>query len=106
MARITRDVDTLTPNDDLYKISGGMTVLFFFLTCGIFGCYWACCMKRKIERYKASTRTVVQHEAYGYQGENYPSEETSTPIIYALLFFVISIVSLALLQSDLNEYGY
>lgn len=74
---------------DRFQTTGGMAFLFSLITCGIYGFYWAYKMGDAMEDARA------QH------GE--PSG--SLPILFLLLnIFGLSIVTLALIQNELNKY--
>ncbi len=67
--------------------SGGMAFLFTFLTCGIYGYYWAYRMGEQVDELKQ------------YRG----IQSSNTGILYLLLcIFGLSIVTYALIQSELN----
>ncbi len=74
---------------DRYQTSGGMAFLFSLITCGIYGIYWGYKMGDALD----DART--QHgEATG-----------SLAIIFLILnLFGLSIVTLALIQNELNKY--
>ncbi len=76
--RLTEDCNALYPND--YSTSGGMAVLLTFITCGIYGFYWAYQMGRKVSK-----------------------DDSSSSILYVLLYLFLGIVCYALLQSEINK---
>lgn len=68
--------------------SGGMVVLLTIVTCGIYGIYWMYKRGEIVDNYYASKGTVKPNNA----------------VVYLLLtLFGLSIVSFALLQSELNK---
>ncbi|HIU11231.1 MAG TPA: DUF4234 domain-containing protein [Candidatus Onthocola stercorigallinarum] len=70
--------------------TGGMAFLFTILTCGIYGIYW---------NYKMGQRLYQAGHKY-----NKPIGDSS--VIYLVLsIFQLSIVSYALIQSDLNKFA-
>ncbi|MBQ7670866.1 MAG: DUF4234 domain-containing protein [Clostridia bacterium] len=75
-------------SDNQNGMSGGMTLLLTIVTCGIYGIYWF---------YKAGELINVAKERCGMQ------VESSTPVIYLVLYIVFSIVAYALLQYELNK---
>ena len=79
--------DELNAASGQYGPSGGTVLLFSIVTCGIYGLYWM---------YKMGERVEIINGNRGYTG-----------ILYlALAFFGLSIVSYALMQSELNRiYG-
>ena len=74
---------------DRYQPSGGLAFLFSLITCGIYGIYWGYKMGEAMDDARA------QH-----------GEPTgSLPIIFLILnLFGLSIVTLALIQNELNKY--
>ncbi len=69
---------------------GGLALLFSIITCGIYTFYWM---------YKMGKNVEIIHNRH-----NLPN--TNAPIIYVVLsIFGLSIVSFALMQNELNEYG-
>ena len=82
-------------NDDSNRLqndpnaqSGGMVVLLTIVTCGIYGIYWMYKRGEIIDNYYASKGSVKPNNA----------------VVYLLLsLFGLSIVSSALLQSELNK---
>lgn len=80
-------------NDEINEVSGrngtsgGMVILFSLITCGIYAIYWYYQMGAAIDELRAR--------------RNYPS--SSCAILYLVLsLFGLSIVSLALMQNELN----
>ncbi|ADL53563.1 DUF4234 domain-containing protein [Clostridium cellulovorans] len=70
--------------------SGGLEVLFTLITCGIYGIYWNYKMGKKLYGVQAKTSTS-------------PSDDS---ILYLLLsIFGLSIISLAIMQSKVNDLG-
>ena len=64
--------------------SGGLSLVFSLITCGIYGLYWAWSLGEKLD-------------AAGVPG--------SFPIIFLVLnIFGFSLVTLALIQNELNKY--
>lgn len=76
--RLTEDCNALYPND--YQTSGGMAVVLTIVTCGIYGFYWAYQMGKKVSK-----------------------EDSTSSILYVLLYLFIGIVCYALLQSEVNK---
>ena len=71
--------------------TGGMALLFSIITCGIYGYYWNYKMGDKLDQARAE--------------RGIPSG--SQAILYLVLsIFGLSIVSYALIQSELNRYYY
>ena len=69
--------------------SGGMVLLLSIVTCDIYLLYWL---------YKAAGKVNKIHRING------EPEDTSLPILYLILgLFGLSIVSLAMIQSELNK---
>lgn len=80
------DVNTVTGKPGT---SGGMVLLFTILTCGIYGIYWAYKMGDKLDQARA------EHGA----------PTGSLAILYLVLdLFGLSIVTWALIQSEINKY--
>lgn len=82
-------------NDDVNEVTGrpgttgGMVVLFTIITCGIYGIYWAYKMGDKLDQARRE-RGVAPG---------------SLAILYLVLDIIgLSIVSWALMQSELNHY--
>lgn len=68
--------------------SGGMVVLFSILTCGIYSYYWLYKMGEAVDQVRAQ----------------YGRPNNSSSIVYLLLgIFGLGIVSLALMQNELNQ---
>lgn len=87
MVVVTDDVNRVTNRPGT---SGGMSVLFSIITCGIYGFYWAWTMGTKLDGAR-------QEHGVG-QG--------SFPIIFLLLnIFGLGIVTMALIQNELNNYS-
>lgn len=81
--------DELNAASGQYGPSGGTVLLFSIVTCGIYGLYWMYQMGQRVE--------IIRGSGGG-----------STGILFLLLqLFGLSIVSLAIMQSELNSYyGY
>lgn len=81
--------DLNTATGDAGATSGGMVVLLTLVTCGIYGLYWL---------YKAGTQVTVIQQRYSGRSDS------SNGILYLILgIFGLSIVSYALIQSELNK---
>ena len=83
----TNEADAVTEE---YGPGGGMSLLFSFLTCGIYGIYWGWKMGDKLDASRARHGVVLGS--------------------FAILFLVLnicclSIVTLAIIQSELNHYS-
>ncbi len=104
----------------------GITILLCFVTCGIYGIYWMYCLVRdlKIVVGEGSNDLVVEFLLLAFipfynlywlytrdqklveAGKSYGVPVTDNAILYLLLaVFGVSIVSYALLQSDLNKFA-
>lgn len=71
--------------------TGGMALLFSLISCGIYTIYWNYKMGQKLDEARAERNIPT-----GSQG-----------ILYLVLsIFGLSIVSMALMQSELNRYYY
>ena len=75
-------------SDNQNGTSGGMVLILTIVTCGIYGIYWF---------YKAGELINVAKSRRGMP------VESSTPVIYLVLYIVFSIVAYALLQYELNK---
>ena len=81
--------DTNELNQDPDAASGGMAFLFSLITCGIYEIYWS---------YKNGERINEAKWRRGLPGD------TGFPIAYLFLtLFGLSIVTLAIMQNDLNK---
>lgn len=68
--------------------SGGVAFLLNLVTCGIYGIYWGYKMGQKVQTAKSSRGAVA---------------DQNTPVIYLVLnIFGLQIVTLALIQNELN----
>lgn len=76
-------------NDNPNGTSGGMVILLSIVTCGIYGYYWF---------YKAGEQI---NDAKSRRG--LPADSSAGVLYLILSFFGLSIVALALLQSELNR---
>ena len=81
--------DELNAASGQYGPSGGTVLLFSIITCGIYGLYWMYQMGQRVE--------IIRGTSGG-----------TTGILFLLLqLFGLGIVSLAIMQSELNiYYGY
>lgn len=85
-ATITDDVNSL--NDD-YSTSGITVVLLSILTCGLYLIYWNYDMGRKLYNL----------------GQSYSKDINDNSIIYMVLSIIkADLISLILMQSDLNKF--
>ena len=83
---IAEDMNYLAQDGDM--TSGGMVVLLSFVTCGIYGWYWLFKQGERVDKMKMAN------------GE----PTSSSGIIYLVLaIFGLSIVSYALIQSEINK---
>ena len=86
IATLTDDVNSL--NDD-YSTSGITVVLLSILTCGLYLIYWNYDMGRKLYNL----------------GQSYSKDINDNSIIYMVLSIIkADLISLILMQSDLNEF--
>lgn len=86
MVKVNDDLNTLAKRDGT---SGGMVILFSIITCGIYGWYWLYQMGKAVE-----TIHMKYNEACG-----------SAQILYLVLgLFGLSIVSMALMQDEVNNH--
>lgn len=77
---------------ETYGTSGGLSFVFSLLTCGLYGLYWA---------YKLGERLDIEKQR---RGLSYGS--ASTGILYLILdLFGLTIITLALAQSELNNFS-
>lgn len=82
---VVDDANKIYPDD---MPSGGMVILYSFLTCGIYGLYWAYRMGKKL------------HEA----GKRYGVKIEDQAVLYMILqMFGLSYINLILMQTDLNQ---
>lgn len=82
----TNEVDAVTGD---YGPGGGMSLLFTILTCGIYGVYWA---------WKTGDKLDVSRVRHG-------AVPGSFPVLFLILNLLgLSIVTLAIIQSELNHY--
>ena len=85
---LAEDVNRLTGRDGM---SGGLVVLLTVVTCGIYGWYWLYTSGEALEQFSVSCGGICG----GHLG-----------ILYLLLgIFGFSIISYALMQSELNRYA-
>lgn len=81
--------DLNTASGDTNATSGGMVFLLTLVTCGIYGLYWL---------YKAGTQVTVIQQRYSGRSDS------SSGILYLILGILgFSIISYALIQSELNK---
>ena len=81
--------DLRSASGDTNAASGGMVILLSIVTCGIYMLYWL---------YKSGEQVNTAKAARGL------AADTSLPIIYLILgIFGFSIVSMALMQNELNN---
>lgn len=84
--KITDEANTLSGETE--PTSGGLSLLLLIVTCGIYGYFWSYKMGKIM--YKAQERAGM-----------HPSDNS---ILYLILaFFQLSIVSYAIIQSDIND---
>lgn len=70
--------------------SGGMVFLFTLITCGIYGLYWAYKTGEKLDDLRVKRGLSAGNKA----------------ILYLILNFIgLSVVTYALIQSDLNDFA-
>lgn len=82
--------DINTASGRTQDASGGMVLLLSLITCNIYGLYWM---------YKAGEKVDVARTSRGLPSQN-------NGLLYLLLsVFGLSIVSWALLQSELNQFA-
>lgn len=83
---VTDDVNRVTNRPG---ISGGMSLVLSIITCGIHGLYWAWSMGDKLDSARAD---------HGFAPGSFS-------IVFLLLnLFGLSIITLALIQNELNKY--
>lgn len=83
---LTNEVNEVTQEQDT---SGGMAFLLSLITCGIYAIYWGYKMGDKLDRARVRN--------------NVPT--SSFPILFLVLnLFGLSIVTCAIIQSELNHY--
>ena len=81
--------DSNTASNEPYATSGGMVILLSIVTCGIYGLYWA---------YKNGNRMNAAMARAGLPCD------TNKALLYVILnIFSLSIVTMALMQDDLNR---
>lgn len=82
----TNDVNRVTNRPGT---SGGVSLVLSIITCGIYGLYWAWTMGDKLDATRSENGVAPG----------------SFPIIFLLLnLFGLSIITLALIQTELNKY--
>lgn len=85
---LANDINTASGRDN--DTSGGMVLLLSIITCNIYGLYWMYKAGEKIDTIRLNN--------------NLPAENNG--LLYLLLsLFKLSIVSWALLQSELNQFA-
>ena len=85
---LAEDVNIVSRRPD--ATSGGLVLLFTLITCGLYGWYWLYKAGDTLEQLR-----MEQGKTHGYLA-----------ILYLLLgVFGLSIISYALMQSELNEYA-
>lgn len=90
LATLSEDINTLYGDES--ATSGPMVVLLSIITCGIYLLYWY---------YKAGTK---MNEVNVRNNRAYP--DTSKGVIYLILgLFGLGIVSMAMIQNDVNNYA-
>ncbi len=88
MYKITEDANTL--NSETYNTSGTMVIVLNLVTCGIYGFYWAYMIGKKL--------ALIDKTG---------NKDTSTQgILYCILYFLVGIISYAIMQAELNKYAY
>lgn len=86
MVVATDDVNRVTNRPGT---SGGLSLVFTLITCSIYGLYWAWTMGDKLDAAREANGV-----ARGY-----------FPIIFLVLnFFGLGVITLALMQNELNNY--
>ena len=81
--------DSNTASNEPYATSGGMVILLSIVTCGIYGLFWA---------YKNGNRMNAAMARAGLPCD------TNKALLYVILnIFGLSIVTMALMQDDLNR---
>ena len=81
--------DSNTASNEPYATSGGMVILLSIVTCGIYGLYWV---------YKNGNRMNAAMARAGLPCD------TNKALLYVILnIFGLSIVTMALMQDDLNR---
>lgn len=84
---LVNDLNTASGHDG--DTSGGMVILFTIITCGIYGLYW----------YYTAGRKVSEIQEYDRR-----PQDSYLGILYLVLdLFRLSIVSMALIQNELNQ---
>ncbi|MCH5265903.1 MAG: DUF4234 domain-containing protein [Lachnospiraceae bacterium] len=84
---LTTDTNTISGETD--DTSGGMVILFTIITCGIYGLYWAYKRGGKIDKAKTN------------RGES----ASNKGILYLILYFFAGIISIALIQNEVNKFA-
>ncbi|HIY20661.1 MAG TPA: DUF4234 domain-containing protein [Candidatus Flavonifractor merdigallinarum] len=83
--------DDTTRISTKYNTSGGMALVLTLITCGLYGFFWAYKMGECMDELR-----MKSGEPMG-----------NLPIIYLILnLFGLSIITAALIQSDLNKYDF
>lgn len=82
-------VETHAVAGETPTVSGGMLILLTIVTFGIYGMYWS---------YKQGERIDKIHTMRGVPVGN-------NAVLYLILFIVFSIVAIALMQNELNQYA-
>ena len=83
--------DDSTEVTGMGRTSGGMALVFTLITCGIYAIYWAYKMGEKLDMARAQRGVPTG----------------SLSIVYLVLsLFGLSIITFALIQSELNKYTF
>lgn len=82
---VTDDINTVSQD---YSTSGIMSLILTIVTCNIYGFYWAYKCGEKLDNVKSS--------------QGYPSNNSG--LLYLILYFFAGIVTLAILQNELNNF--
>ena len=83
--------DDSTEVTGMGRTSGGMALVFSLITCGIYSIYWAYKMGEKLDMARAQRGVPTG----------------SLSIVYLVLsLFGLSIITFALIQSELNKYTF
>lgn len=100
--------------------SVGLCILLSFVTCGLYGLYWMCCLHKDVSKLakkpssagKMMLLTLVTFGIYMFywmykQGKTIDQIRQvngSQAIVYLLLsLFGLSLIALAIMQSDVNQ---
>lgn len=84
---IANDVNTVSGHTS--DTSGGFVILFSILTCGIYNLYWLYQCGVKLDE----------------TAENHGGSKKQSALLYLILgIFGLSIISIAIIQSELNNY--